>query len=205
MSKRQKWIDKKIRTLIGEGKSNKQAVAMALAMAAKQKFVVGGVTDTGDEGESADITAYKQKVLGILGGKYDESKVTGLVDRMSSLSDEPNDPQLAKLRTLDDESVRSLASMVDSASTTFKRGDDESKLAFIASFAPETFFTDAGSRRESLDNMLSEVEEIKEATGLTLDELIDLAEDIIMTSKKTEEEKQDLFEKVAGQLRSKLS
>jgi len=204
MSKRQKWIDQKIRTLVGEGKSNKQAVAMALAMAANKKFVEGGVTDTGEEKETPEITAYKRKVVGILGDEYDEGKVTGLVDRMSSLSDEENDPQLMKLSRLDDESVRSLAAMVDSASTTFKRGDDESKLAFIASFAPSTWVSDAGSRRESLDNMIQEVKDVKDATGLTIDELIDLAEDIIMTSKKTPEEKEELFEKVAGQLRSKL-
>lgn len=204
MDKRQKWIDKKVRKLVGEGKSNKQAIAIALAMASSRKFDEGGATGTGEEEENPSITAYKKKVLSILGGKFDEGAVSSLVDRMSSLSDEPNDPQLAKLSTLDDESVRSLASMVGSASTMFKRGDDESKIAFIASFAPATFFTSAGSRRESLNEMLEEVREVQESTGLTLDELIDLAEDIIMTSKKSPEERSDLFEKVAGQLRSKL-
>jgi hypothetical protein len=38
MSKRQEWISNKVRKLIGEGKSNKQAVAIALAMSATKRF-----------------------------------------------------------------------------------------------------------------------------------------------------------------------
>lgn len=49
MSKRQTWIGNKIRKLVGEGKSNKQAVAIALAMAANRKFEHGGVTGDDDD------------------------------------------------------------------------------------------------------------------------------------------------------------
>ena len=119
--KRQKWIQNKIRKLVGEGKTNKQAVAIALAMASGMKFNTGGST----EGESEDIDAYKQKVVGILGDTYDQDKVTSIVDRMSSLRDQENDPQLAKLSRLDEGEVKNLAGMVDDASKTFKRGEDE--------------------------------------------------------------------------------
>ena len=205
MSKRQKWIDRKIRKLVGEGKPNKQAVAIALAMAANKKFVGGGATGPSEEEESDDIKAYKRKVVGILGDDYEESKVTSLVDRMSSLSDEQNDPQLAKLSKLGDESVRGLADMVDSASKTFKRREDESKLDYLASYRPETWVTSAGSRNVAMNEMLDEVKSVQEETGLTVDEIIDLANDIIMSSDKPQEDKERMSSLIGDKLRDSLS
>tara|TARA_Y100001937_G_C7082726_1_gene313821 strand:- start:386 stop:1003 length:618 start_codon:yes stop_codon:yes gene_type:complete len=199
--KRQKWIQNKIRKLVGEGKTNKQAVAIALAMASGMKFNTGGST----EGESEDIDAYKQKVVGILGDTYDQDKVTSIVDRMSSLRDQENDPQLAKLSRLDEGEVKNLASMVDDASKTFKRGEDEGRMSFLASFAPATFFTEAGSRNVAMNNMLDQIKDIQGSTGLTVDEVIDLANDIIMSSNKPEETKQRMADLIGGKLRDSLS
>lgn len=198
MSKRQKWIDNKIRKLVGEGKPNKQAVAIALAMASNRKFIEGGSTDE-------EIDAYKQKVVGILGDSYDQGKVTSIVDRMASLRDQDNDPQLAKLNKLDESEVRNLASMVDDASTTFKRGEDEGRMSFLASFAPATFLTDAGSRNVAMNNMLDQIKDIQGSTGLTVDEVVDLANDIIMSSDKSESDKQRMADLIGGKLRDSLS
>ena len=205
MNKRQKWIDRKIRKLVGEGKPNKQAVAIALAMAANKKFIEGGDTGAAEDDESSEIKAYKQKVVGILGDDYDQGKVTSIVDRMSSLSDEENDPQLAKLSKLGDDSVRGLADMVDSASKTLKRGEDESKMSYLASFAPETWVTSAGSRNVAMNEMLDEVKSVQKETGLTVDEIIDLANDIIMSSDKSQEDKERMSSMIGDKLRDTLS
>lgn len=201
MSKRQEWIDRKIRKLVGEGKSNKQAVAIALAMSAGKKFAEGGLA----EGETTDeYDVYKNKVIGVLNPKYDAGSVSGIMNRMSSLYDEENDPQLAKMKNLSDDELTNLADMVDSASTTFKRGEDESLFDFAASFMPKTWVTDAGSRRVELDYMLDQVADIQESTGFTLDEIIALADDLIMSSNKTQDEKDRIRDKVVDELKDRL-
>tara|TARA_A100001201_G_scaffold35814_2_gene37823 strand:- start:164 stop:805 length:642 start_codon:yes stop_codon:yes gene_type:complete len=158
----------------------------------------GGNTE---EVDTPEMKAYKDRVVSTLAGKRDSSEIDSILGKMASLTDEgPNDPQFEKVRKMTDEQISTISNLVQEAQDkeVFKQGRFEPDSIFKASFALP------GERGTMTDEIVEELEDIQETTGLTLDEVIQLAKEIVMGSNKTEEEKQALAEGIEGLLNFKM-
>ncbi len=147
------------------------------------------------------MKAYKDRVVNTLAGKRDSAEIDSIVGKMASLTDEgPSDPQFEKVQKMTDEQISTISNLVQEAQDkeVFKQGRFEPDSIFKASFALP------GERGTMTDEIVEELEDIQETTGLTLDEVIQLAKEIVMGSNKTEEEKQALAEGIEGLLNFKM-
>ena len=153
------------------------------------------------EEDTPEMRAYKNRVVKALGGERGESEIDAIVGKMSSLTDQgASDPQFQKVQKMTDDQIANVSNLIQEAQDreVFKQGRFEPDSIFKASFAVP------GERGQMTDRIVDELKDIQDTTGLTLDEVIQLAREIVMGSDKTEEEKQALAEGIEGLLKFKM-